>query len=288
MTTPTTVVVPAYAKINLGLEILGRRTDGYHDLATILQTIDLADRLTFTEAADLTFASNDPTLVADPNNLVLRAARLLRDATGVRPGASIELRKDIPIAAGLGGGSSDAAVTLFALDRLWGLGLSATDLTALARRLGADVAFFLRGGTQLATGLGDELEPLPHVSAFVVLVVVPSPYPDKTRRLYGAIRAEDWSDGRAVRALADRARAGQPIHDQRLPSAFDRVSRELFPELPGVFSAVHRAGGTPALCGAGPTVISLHAERDAARQVATELRRAGFEASFHQTVPGIR
>ena len=277
----------AYAKVNLGLEILGRRTDGYHDLVTILQTIDLADRLTFIQAADLTFTSNDPKLVADPDNLVIRAARRLRDAAEVRTGATIELRKNIPIAAGLGGGSSDAAGTLLALDRLWGLGMSSSDQATLARKLGADVTFFLRGGTQLATGLGDELEPLPHLSAFIVVVVVPSPYPDKTRRLYRAIRAEDWSDGRAVRALAECARAGQPIHDQPLPSAFDRVTRELFPELASVFAAVHRAGGTPTLCGAGPTVISLHAERDEASRVTAALRRAGFEASCHQTVSAV-
>src|SRR5579883_3102120 len=153
-----TIIVPAYAKINLGLEILGKRTDGYHDLVTILQTIDLADQLTCVEAVEVTLESNDPALAEDPKNLVLRAALLLREAAGVERGASIRLEKNIPIAAGLGGGSSDAAATLRALNRLWGLGMNASELIALAGQLGADVSFFLRGGTQLATGLGDELE----------------------------------------------------------------------------------------------------------------------------------
>ncbi|MGH2457975.1 MAG: 4-(cytidine 5'-diphospho)-2-C-methyl-D-erythritol kinase [Chloroflexota bacterium] len=285
MTTPATITMLAPAKINLGLEVLGRRADGYHDLVTILQTIDLADRLTFTEADELTFESSDGDLAADPSNLVLRAARLLREATGTRHGASIALEKNIPVAAGLGGGSSDAAATLVALDRLWNPGLAETARSGLARQLGADVAFFLHGGTRLATGLGDELEPLSGLDAFVVVVVVASSYPDKTRRLYRALRPEDWSDGQATLTLADDLRAGRPIHGRIFRSGFDRVARELFPELASVFSAVRRAGGIPSLCGAGPTVISLHPERDEARRVTSELRHAGFDAACYRTVP---
>ncbi len=279
-----TIIVPAYAKINLGLEILGKRTDGYHDLVTILQTIDLADQLTCVEAVEVTLESNDPALAEDPKNLVLRAALLLREAAGVERGASIRLEKNIPIAAGLGGGSSDAAATLRALNRLWGLGMNASELIALAGQLGADVSFFLRGGTQLATGLGDELEPLPTLAGFVVVVALPSPYPDKTRRLYGALRSGDWSDGEAVRALAESLREGRPIFGQSLPSGFARVTRELFPDVDGVFAAIQRAGGTPSLCGAGPTVISLLADREKARRITADLRAAGFQASFHRTV----
>ncbi len=282
------LTVLARAKVNLGLEILGRRSNGYHEVVTILQEIDLADRLTFEEAPELTLASSRPDLASDPENLVLRAARALRAAAGVSRGASIFLEKSIPVAAGLGGGSSDAGATLVALNRLWQIDWDLGRLEGVARGIGTDVAFFLHGGTQLATGLGDELTSLPTPRLWVVVVTVPLSFPDKTRRLYGALRPEDWSDGARVERIASALRSGEPISASHLPSGFNRVARELFPTVDCVIAAVNRAGGVASLCGAGPSVISLHDDASSAQRVADRLRKDGLNVSIGATTVGPR
>ena len=153
--------VRSHAKVNLGLEVLGARQDGYHELRTIFQTLELHDDVALTPAADaVTAACDHPGVPADERNLAVRAAELLRQYAGVRQGVHIAITKRIPVAGGMGGGSSNAAAVLMALDRLWGLGLGRDGLHPLARRLGADVPFFLLGGTALGLARGDEVYPL--------------------------------------------------------------------------------------------------------------------------------
>jgi 4-diphosphocytidyl-2-C-methyl-D-erythritol kinase len=274
----------ARAKINLGLEVLGRRADSYHEIATILQQIDLADELSLSESTDLTLTA-DADLGDTETNLVLRAARLLRESSGTNQGVAIHLRKAIPVAAGLGGGSADAAAALLALNDLWGLGQDRDALGAMARELGSDVPFFLDGGTQLATGRGDELAPLPTPSLSVVLVISREIVPDKTRRLYGMLRPDDWSDGRRVRGIAEAIRSGRSVPPP-LPSGFQRAAFGLFPSLGATFDAIREAGGTPSLCGAGPAVLSLHTTDVEARLVARRLTTTGREVLVARTVSG--
>jgi 4-diphosphocytidyl-2-C-methyl-D-erythritol kinase len=170
------VVLAARAKINLGLEVLGRRPDGYHEIRTLMQSIALADRIEFTLLAGrrLRLVCPDGTLPEGEGNLAFRAAVLLRDHRRVRQGARIVLHKRIPIGAGLGGGSSDAAATLVGLNRIWKLRLPVETLAELGARLGADVPFFLRGGTQLAEGIGERLTPWPALPRLPVVVVFPN------------------------------------------------------------------------------------------------------------------
>jgi 4-diphosphocytidyl-2-C-methyl-D-erythritol kinase len=166
--------VPAYAKVNLGLEVLARREDGYHELRTLFQTVDLADtlELTLTRRSTVEFECDHPLVPRDGTNLVVRAASELQRFGQVQKGVRIALRKRIPVGGGLGGGSSNAAAALLALDRLWKLGLGRPGLMPLARRLGADVPFFLFGGTALGIARGDEIYPLrEQVRAHLVLVV---------------------------------------------------------------------------------------------------------------------
>ena len=181
----------APAKVNLTFEALGRRADGYHEVRTVLHAVSLADEIAFAPADDLSLVAEP--LVAEPpgdgalssaasaptggDNLVLRAARLLRREAGVTAGAAIRLRKRIPVAAGLGGGSSDAAATLRGLRRLWGLDLDADALRELAAQLGSDVPFFVTGGAALAEGRGERLTPLPPAQGSVVVMAPP---PDET------------------------------------------------------------------------------------------------------------
>lgn len=151
--------LPAPAKINLFLNIVGRRPDGYHELQTLFQLLDFGDELSFSPAEELSVAC--PGIdVPEEDNLVYRAARTLADFAGVNAGARIRVTKRIPDGGGLGGGSSDAATTLHGLNRLWGVGASVDDLARLGLALGADVPVFVRGRTAWAEGVGEQLEPV--------------------------------------------------------------------------------------------------------------------------------
>jgi len=162
----------ACAKFNLGLQVLGKRNDGYHEIRTVYQSIALHDLLIFEKAPELSLFCSDPNLSTGADNLVMRAAKALTNFFSLPPqGAGISLTKKIPVQAGLGGGSSDAAATLLGLNELWGLGLSPRDLLPVAERLGSDVPFFLFGGTALGVGRGEEVYPLPDApSRFIVVI----------------------------------------------------------------------------------------------------------------------
>ena len=167
--------VSAPAKLNLYLRVLGERPDGYHELETVFERIDLADELTFKrKSKGLFFSCDDQELEADKGNLVLKAARLLQETVGTSQGARIHLRKRIPIAAGLGGGSSDAASTLLGLNELWQLHLEPSALLQLGARLGSDVPFFLSPTAfAIGRGRGELCEPVPQAGRLVHILVVP-------------------------------------------------------------------------------------------------------------------
>jgi len=170
------LTIPAFAKINWMLRVLGRRPDGYHQIETVLQTVTLHDTLRFWSSldSDILFSCDDPTLPGDRSNLVSRAAHALKTRYSVAKGARIRLEKRIPVGSGLGGGSSDAAVALVGLSHLWNLKLSGDQLTEMAAPLGADVPFFLFGGTAVGVGTGTEIKPLPDAPAQFLLVLMPN------------------------------------------------------------------------------------------------------------------
>ena len=169
-----TIALPAPAKLNLFLHVVGRRPDGYHELQTVFQFIDLADRVRISHRADTSLRRTVALPgVAEADDLVIRAARLLREASGVEKGADIGVEKRIPPGGGLGGGSSDAASALVGLNRLWGLGMDTERLAALAVKLGADVPVFVHGLAAWAEGIGERLAPLALEQPWYVLVVPP-------------------------------------------------------------------------------------------------------------------
>ncbi len=191
MSCVSALAVTAPAKLNLHLQVLGRRADGFHEVRTLLQSIDLADELVAEPArAGLLELVVEPAglVGAGQDNLVLRAARSLQEAVGVTPGARLTLRKRIPVGGGLGGGSADAAAALLLLDRLWGLALSPAQLLSLAAGLGSDVPFFLLGGLALGVGRGEELYPLPDLPALGVVVLAP-PVEVATAEVYARLAA---------------------------------------------------------------------------------------------------
>jgi 4-diphosphocytidyl-2-C-methyl-D-erythritol kinase len=194
--------VKSFAKINLGLEIVGKRPDGYHDIRTLFQTISLADELAFEPAPDgvLRLEGDDPAVAWDETNLVHRAARLLQEKTGTDKGARIRVGKAIPAGRGLGGGSSNAAAALLALNRMWRLGLATADLAPLARHLGADVPFFLHGGLCLGEDIGDRLTRLPDRDPMACLLVFP-PFPIPTASIYAGIGPSLTSAGKVSKIM---------------------------------------------------------------------------------------
>ena len=167
--------VPSYAKLNLGLFILGVRDDGFHEIETILQQIDLNDEIEvkLTDSSQIEFSCDHPDLQEANSNLCVRAANVLKQTTGIQKGAQIYLSKTIPMGAGLGGGSSNAAVVLLCLNKLWGLNLSAQELQAIASQLGSDIPFFILGGTAVATGRGNLLRPAKLTGEPTIVVVFP-------------------------------------------------------------------------------------------------------------------
>ncbi len=180
------MMIRAPAKINLGLTVLGRRTDGFHEIETVMQQVSLADTIILQQAEQgkLIFSCTDSELSTE-DNLVFRAANLLKNISGkCLPGVSITLYKNIPVAAGLAGGSSDAAAALFGLNKFWQLGLDYQKLARLASELGSDVPFCLEGGTALAQGRGEILEKLPEIPFFWVTLVLPSATKISTAEAY--------------------------------------------------------------------------------------------------------
>ncbi|MBV8086725.1 MAG: 4-(cytidine 5'-diphospho)-2-C-methyl-D-erythritol kinase, partial [Chloroflexi bacterium] len=180
----------AYAKVNLSLEVLGRREDGYHELVSVFQTVSLYDELSLEASDSLTLACDVASLAGD-DNLVLRAARLLGR------GGRFHLRKGIPMAGGMGGGSSDAALALRLLDALYGLRLPPQGLRDAAAALGSDVPFFLTGGTALVQGRGERVTPLPDLPMHWLAVLNPG-VPLSTPTVFRGLRPPEYSDGAAT------------------------------------------------------------------------------------------
>lgn len=273
------------AKVNLTLEVLSKRDDGYHEVVTILQTIDLVDDLTFEPASDLVLVS-DQSEIPPEENLVLRAARGLRQSLGERRGARIRLVKRIPLAAGLGGGSSDAAATLIGLCRLWRRDIPVAGLAAIAAGLGSDVPYFLYGGTALAEGRGERVTPLPPMpESWLVLATPPTAVPGKTGKLYRALAPSAFTQGEATRSLVRAIRSGEAVTPSRLHNVFESVAGRVFPELDR-YRGAFRAAGAPVvhLSGSGPTVFVLFSSPAQAAELRARLDAAGVPALVVKTV----
>ncbi len=265
----------APAKVNLFLEVLGRRPDGYHELETLLLAVDLFDTLEVRDDASgtLSLECDPPGLPTGPGNLVYQAADALRRAAGPSRGAAVRLTKRVPAEAGLGGGSSDAAAALAALDAVWRLGLSRDDLLAVAAGVGSDVGFFLAPPAGWCTGRGERVEPVP-VGRPLDLVIVKPPVGLSTADVYRRVRVpEAPQSGTAAR---DALRAGDP--EAVAAALFNRLQEAAFEAAPEVERA-HRtlAGCGPLGClvsGSGSSVFAICRDRADAVRVAGRYRNA--------------
>ncbi len=275
----------APAKINWTLEVLGRRDDGYHVVRTVLQTIALSDGVTLSSANDLSLEiSGDAGALSslpDEANLAYRAAERLLKGPGATGGVRIQLEKGIPVAAGLGGGSSDAAAVLRGTRRLLQLPVSDRTLAEIAAELGSDVPFFLRGGCALASGRGTELTPLPNGPPQRLVVAWPerSISDDKTARMYAALGPEHLDDGSATDVLASRLEGGQPVRDGDIVNVFEHVL-----DAAGVrLLAATRELASFHLAGSGPAIFSMLEPDDDGTRLIENLTLLGLRAVVTRT-----
>ena len=247
-----------HAKLNLTLEVLGRRSDGYHNLCSLMTTVTLADTVTVEARDDLALAGDDAGIpVAE--NLAYRAACFLRDKAGVSSGALITLKKSIPLSAGLGGGSADAAATLRALNRLWKLGMSREELTQVGATIGSDVPFLVHEGAALVQGKGEDVTPVPLPKLDRILVLCPSiNVRNKTATMFSHVGQSMYSRGALTHKLAARIRAGGDCPPAFFFNAFGQLSAEVFPGWSGYRDALGGLGATDiTLTGAGPSMFAV-------------------------------
>ncbi|MCJ7520902.1 MAG: 4-(cytidine 5'-diphospho)-2-C-methyl-D-erythritol kinase [Dehalococcoidia bacterium] len=280
------ITLRAYAKVNLTLEVLAKRGDGYHEIATVLQTISLADTLSFELSDVLELRCSVPSLqLAD--NLVLKAAKLLGKATGCSRGALIQLTKEIPIAAGLGSGATDAAATLAGLNRLWETNLPPQGLLELAADLGSDVSPLLYGGIVLAKGRGEQVACLPPMPELWMVLLRPpiNPIPNKTAQLYSKLTPSHFTSGQFAERLVDHLHEGSSISADLLHNVFEQVAFDFFRDLSEYRSVFVEAGAeTIHLAGAGPCLFTLVSDEARGKAVLNNLEAAGQEAYLVRTV----
>jgi len=285
----------ARAKINLYLEILGSRPDGYSEVAMVLQSIHLADRLQLKcRPHGIHLTCDRPEVPADARNLAYQAAELLQKECHSAAGVEIHIEKHIPVAAGLAGGSADAAAVLVGLNQLWGLGLTVGELQSLAARLGSDIPFCIQGGTQLATGRGEVLEPLADWEGIPVLLAKPKHLGVSTAWAYQAFRSRrEILGGDALpkptlptlpQALAALSRQDPPALARSLRNDLEQVVLPEYAIVGELRQALLSAGALGSLMsGSGPTVFGIMPSLELAAQVRNTLRHQFQDVEFWVT-----
>jgi 4-diphosphocytidyl-2-C-methyl-D-erythritol kinase len=259
------VKVRSCAKVNLGLEVLDKREDGYHEIKTLFQAVDLSDTLEFGLLAsrEVRLSGTDPAVPWDERNLVFRAARLLQQSFPKAAGAEVRVAKNIPAGRGLGGGSGNAAQTLVALNELWDLGLDRPVLQTFARQLGADVPYFLEGGLCLGEGRGDELSPLEDLPVLYCVLALPS-FPISTAAIYGRLRLTSPDKDSKINRFLARGEFGL------LENRLEETIFSLYPRLKAIKSSFLQQEAVLSLVsGTGSAVFGLFEDNEkAARALA--------------------
>lgn len=276
----------AMAKINLGLDVLGKREDGYHELRMIMQTVRLYDRvqLTATEAPGIRVKTNLSFLPTDGGNLVYRAARILMEEFQISRGVFINLEKHIPVAAGLAGGSSDAAAVLVGMNRLFDLGLSQEELKARGVKLGADIPYCIMRGTALAEGIGERLTALPGPPPCQVLIAKPKAHVS-TKFVYGNLRVDQLEKHPDIDGQIAALRAGdlQGLAG-RMENVLETVTIPACPAVREIKDAMRDMGAMNAvMSGSGPTVFGLFDDKIKARKAYEKLQGGSVARQVYLT-----
>ena len=278
----------AYAKINLGLDIIGRREDGYHEVSMIMQSVGLCDEVTISSGSGdgkIEISTNIPGLSCGSDNLAYKAAALLAKHSDIIPNVHIALNKKIFLAAGLAGGSADAAAVLRGLNKYWQLHLENHELERLAALLGSDIPFCIEGGTMLATGRGEILTKLADLPKTFVVLAKPRALEVSTAWVY-----QHYNKGRVVHApciwqLQDRLAEGAPALVPYMGNVLETVTIPAHPVIASIKAAMLSAGAYYALMsGSGPTVFALAHDEDTAKQIVAALADFDVETAITTTV----
>ena len=276
--------IKSFAKINLGLEIRGKREDNYHEVSTLLQTIDFFDVLEFrsTEKSEILLRGDDKTISWDSDNLIFRTALLLKEQYDVTQGVEIHVTKNIPPGKGLGGGSSNAAVTLHVLNKSWRLGLEKKALMDLGKQLGADVPFFLEGGLCLGSGRGDDITPLSDINPLFCLLILPS-FSIQTAHIYSHFPSSLTSqnkDSKIIKFLEDEKREFGLLENRLEETVF-----RLYPQLKAIKRLLRGQGSElPLVSGTGSAVFGLFLEREKAEKVLRKVEK-DYTSLLVETLP---
>ncbi len=271
----------ALAKINLCLDVLGKREDGYHEVRMVMQTLNIFDKLNvrISQEPGIRIVTNLSYLPVNENNLVYRAARMLMDEFGIREGLDIDLYKYIPVAAGMAGGSSDAAAVIFAMNKLFRLGLSLERMMERGVQIGADVPYCLMRGTALAEGIGERLTRLAPCPPCYVLVAKP-PVNVSTKFVYGNLKADQLSCHPDVDGFIEAMEAGD-FHAMAalMGNVLETVTVPAYPIIDRIkqFMMEHGAIGAM-MSGSGPTVFGIYTDLAAAKQTFYELKKSRLAA----------
>jgi 4-diphosphocytidyl-2-C-methyl-D-erythritol kinase len=263
------MIYRSFAKINLGIEVLGKREDGYHEIRTLFQTVDFSDTLDFRPLAErkIRLGGTDPSIPWDERNLVHRAAELLQQDYPKAAGVEIRVVKSVPAGKGLGGGSSNAAITLFALNGLWDLRLEKSRLQEYGRRLGADVPYFLEGGLCLGEGRGDEITTLPDLPVYYCVLALPS-FPILTSDIYSRLRLTSPAEAIKINRFLARREFGL------LENKLEETVFSLYPRLKAIKSSfLHKEAVLSLVSGSGSAVFGLFADREKAARALAEIGR---------------
>lgn len=269
-----TLQLKAYAKINLGLDVVGRREDGYHEVRMIMQTIKLFDKLTFRllDEDEIKLKTNLGFLSVDENNLVYKAIKILKDTYDVKKGMEVDLFKVIPVAAGMAGGSTDCATALFGASKMFELNLSQKELMDLGVKLGADVPYCVMRGTALSEGIGELLTPLSPMPDCTILIAKP-PVFVSTKTVYQNLDAKDSYEHPDIDGMVNAIKAKdlRGIAD-RLGNVLETVTISEYPVIEEIKDYMKKNGALNAMMsGSGPTVFGIFEDEERAKAAKEEL-----------------
>lgn len=280
------LMLKSLGKINLGLDVLGRRENGYHDVRMVMQTVYLYDQITLTKTKKpgIALETNLFFLPVDENNLAYRAAKLLMDEFQVKEGVHISLEKHIPVAAGMAGGSSNAAAVLFGINRMFSLGLSTEELMERGVTLGADVPYCIMRGTVLAEGIGEELTPLPPMPKCYVLIAKP-PISVSTKLVYEKLDSHEIEDHPDIDGILEGLQEENLEKiASRMGNVLEKVTIEEYPVIAEIKDMMKEHGALNAMMsGSGPTVFGLFDNKEVARAAADKIRKSKFAKQVYVT-----
>lgn len=288
----TCITRKAYAKINLGLDVIRRRPDGYHEVKMVMQTVDIWDRLTFSKSAEPGILlkidtwgpeeaagadSGRADIPAKQDNLIYKAADMIMKEYGINSGVEITLQKNIPVAAGMAGGSTDAAAVFHGMNELFDLKMTLEEMQSMGVRLGADIPYCMAGGTALSEGIGEELTYLPAPPECVLAVAKPDIHVS-TKFVYENLHLENLKKHPDIDGMVEAVKAGDlPGITDRMENVLETVTVREYPVIADIKKVMLEKGAENALMsGSGPTVFGIFKEKEAAEAAVKEIEKAGL------------